>query len=177
MTWCLFSMRYYYPVYKKDKVNCTLDRPMLNILLYVIVDVLSDGDVILRILWMYKYHSTLHTWEKFPVFSHEDRKYIVLMFTTGIYQLILLTWSLCTQSKIVYSLLIATAIFLSNHLFFCHLDPIYHYCQKSNSTRTYSLCSVSGKSRTQCSSSITFCFSSSDFSFSICRALLCMNWK
>lgn len=66
MTWCLFSMRYYYPVYKKDKVNCTLDRPMLNILLYVIINVLSDGDVILRILWMYKYHSTLHTWEKFP---------------------------------------------------------------------------------------------------------------
>lgn len=80
---------------------------------------------------MNKYHSTLHTWEKFPVFSHVDRKYIVLMLTTGIYQLILLTWSLCTQSKIVYSLLIATAIFLSNHLFFCHLDPIYiyHYCQ------------------------------------------------
>lgn len=51
------------------------------------------------------------------------------MLTTGIYQLILLTWSLCTQSKIVYALLIATAIFLSNHLFFCHLDPIYHYCQ------------------------------------------------
>lgn len=81
---------------------------------------------------MCKYHSTLHTWEKFPVFSHEDRKYIVLMFTTSIYQLILLTWSLRTQRKIVYSLLIATVL-LSYHLFFCHLDPIYHYCQKSNS--------------------------------------------
>lgn len=95
------------------------------------------------------------------------------MFTTGIYQLILLSCALYTQSKLVYCLLSATVII--EKLF--ALLSFFIYRQMSNPPRTYSLCSVSGKSKTQCSSSITFCFSSSDFSFSICRALLCMNYK
>ena len=42
---------------------------------------------------------------------------------------------------------------------------------------TYSFCFVCGRSKTQCSSSITLCCSSTCFSFSILKALLCINYN
>lgn len=138
-------------------------------MLYAISMFLSDGDVILRILWMQVSLHLAHLREISCLLPGQE----ILVFTTGIYQLILLSCALYTQSKLVYCLLSATVII--EKLF--ALLSFFIYRQMSNPPRTYSLCSVSGKSKTQCSSSITFCFSSSDFSFSICRALLCMNYK